>query len=184
MGENVEEALANPAWRCPVCRDICNCSGVGCQRARRDLAPTNQLHSEAQNYGWQSVAHYLIITELKQGRALEMVEREVDERCVPAAWSRGTQTERALAQAPPQARRRVCRGASCGSPAYGCDGARRRASSAACQRPRRTCARVASACDARVWRQRRRRWRVCGRLRSPPRCGPPRRVGRGRRRRG
>ena len=91
MGENVEEALANPAWRCPVCRDICNCSGVGCQRARRDLAPTNQLHSEAHNYGWQSVAHYLIVTELKQGRALEMVEREVDERCAGgrarhAAW--------------------------------------------------------------------------------------------------
>ena len=95
MGENIEEALANPAWRCPVCREICNCSGVNCQRARRDLAPTQQLHFEASNYGWDSVAHYLILTELKQGRALEMVEREVDERCAGQAGS-GVTLRRAL----------------------------------------------------------------------------------------
>ena len=51
MGENVEEALANPAWRCPVCRDICNCSGVGCQRARvrrrsSDLVPRSLRRSK------------------------------------------------------------------------------------------------------------------------------------------
>ena len=143
MGENVEEALANPAWRCPVCRDICNCSGVGCQRARRDLAPTQQLHSEAQNYGWQSVAHYLIVTELKQGRALEMVEREVDERCVGrhARVARGIALTRGcLAQAASQARGRVCCGAGGGPPGHGHGGACERAGAAARHRPRGACA--------------------------------------------
>ena len=33
MGENIAEALADDQWRCPVCRDICNCSGANCLRA-------------------------------------------------------------------------------------------------------------------------------------------------------
>ena len=84
MGENLDEALANPAWRCPVCRDVCNCSGANCQRHSRDLAPTAQLHAEAMAYGWDSVAHYLILTELREGKALAMeeVERELHARCV------------------------------------------------------------------------------------------------------
>lgn len=80
MGENLDEVLANPSWRCPICREICNCSNIHCQRAKSDLAPTATLHPEAVTYGWDSVAHYLILTELREGRALEMVEREVDER--------------------------------------------------------------------------------------------------------
>lgn len=27
-GENVHEAIADPDWECPACREICNCSGV------------------------------------------------------------------------------------------------------------------------------------------------------------
>ncbi len=85
MGENVDEARANPDWTCPVCREICNCSGVNCFRFKHDLAPTAQLHFEAEHFGWDSVAHYLILTELHEGKALEMARLEVDERCVHAS---------------------------------------------------------------------------------------------------
>ena len=64
MGENIAEALEDPEWRCPVCRDICNCSGANCLRAKRDLFPTQQLTHEALAFGWQSVAHYLIATRI------------------------------------------------------------------------------------------------------------------------
>jgi len=64
MGERLADALADPDWRCPCCRDLCNCSGVGCLRARRGLEPTNQLASEARAYGHPSVAHYLVLTHL------------------------------------------------------------------------------------------------------------------------
>ena len=99
FGENLDEALANPEWRCPVCRDICNCSGVTCLRARRNLlcvarhswappnwmtdapspspplkSPTKQLVHEAGNMGYRSVAHYLILTHLTDGRAMPMVD--------------------------------------------------------------------------------------------------------------
>jgi hypothetical protein len=80
MGQNLDEALSNPDWRCPVCLDICNCSGVNCQRARRDLAPTQQLNSEAQHHGWDSVAHYLIMTELVKGTAQAVWEGEIGKR--------------------------------------------------------------------------------------------------------
>ena len=68
IGENVDEALADEEWRCPVCRDICNCSGANCLRAKRNLFPTQQLTHEALTYGWPSVAHYLITTAIVSGR--------------------------------------------------------------------------------------------------------------------
>ena len=68
MGENIEEALADDEWRCPVCRDICNCSGANCLRAKRGLFPTQQLTHEAHEHGWQSVAHYLITTRIVTGK--------------------------------------------------------------------------------------------------------------------
>ena len=68
VGENLEEALADDEWRCPVCRDICNCSGANCLRAKRNLFPTQQLTHEALTYGWPSVAHYLITTAIVSGR--------------------------------------------------------------------------------------------------------------------
>ena len=43
MGENIEEAIADDEWRCPACRDICNCSGANCLRHKRHLFPTQQL---------------------------------------------------------------------------------------------------------------------------------------------
>jgi hypothetical protein len=55
VGENIDEVLQWPEWRCPVCRDVCNCSGVNCIRARRNLFPTNQLIHEATRLGYPSV---------------------------------------------------------------------------------------------------------------------------------
>ena len=66
MGENITEALVDEEWRCPVCRDICNCSGANCLRAKRNLFPTQQLTHEAEQFGWQSVAHYLITTRISE----------------------------------------------------------------------------------------------------------------------
>jgi len=56
MGENIDEVVQWPEWRCPVCRDICNCSGANCLRARRNLFPTNQLVHEANRYNYPSVS--------------------------------------------------------------------------------------------------------------------------------
>ncbi len=55
MGEDIQDALRNPNWRCPCCRDICNCSGVTCQRAARGLLASGQLFNEAKQHGYQSV---------------------------------------------------------------------------------------------------------------------------------
>ena len=94
MGENLEEALADSEWRCPVCRDICNCSGANCLRAQRNLFPTQQLTAEALNYGWPSVAHYLITTAIVSGKdAPPMLD-------LPAAY-----TERRRRQRDPNASR-------------------------------------------------------------------------------
>ena len=43
-GENVTEALANPEWTCPMCRDICNCSW---HRTRKGWCPTGTLYRRA-----------------------------------------------------------------------------------------------------------------------------------------
>jgi hypothetical protein len=67
VGQNLEEALANAEWICPVCLDICNCSSPTCQRERKGLKSTGQLDHEARAYGWLSVAHYLILTALDDG---------------------------------------------------------------------------------------------------------------------
>ena len=99
MGENLDEARADPEWRCPVCRDICNCSGANCLRAKRNLFPTQQLTNEALTYGWQSVAHYLITTAIVSGRdAPPMLD-------LPAAYS-----ERQRRRAEPNASTAPARG--------------------------------------------------------------------------
>lgn len=42
-------------WLCPVCRGICNCSCVGCQRLSNGLEKTGQMHYEAYHLGYDSV---------------------------------------------------------------------------------------------------------------------------------
>ncbi|GAU47354.1 hypothetical protein TSUD_190200, partial [Trifolium subterraneum] len=58
-GEHVLEALADPTWKCPVCRGICNCSL--CRQAK-GWAPTGALYKKTSQLGYKSVAHYLIQT--------------------------------------------------------------------------------------------------------------------------
>lgn len=62
MGENIHEVKHRRDWRCPCCRDICNCSGANCLRARRNLAVTNQLIHEATKQGFKSVSLYPLPT--------------------------------------------------------------------------------------------------------------------------
>ncbi|CAA7387682.1 unnamed protein product [Spirodela intermedia] len=58
-GENVLEAIKNPGWVCPVCRDICNCSLC---RTKKGWAPTGCLYKKVVSLGFKSVAHFLIQT--------------------------------------------------------------------------------------------------------------------------
>uniref|UniRef100_A0A803LE02 Zinc-finger domain-containing protein n=1 Tax=Chenopodium quinoa TaxID=63459 RepID=A0A803LE02_CHEQI len=58
-GENVLEARQNPTWSCPACRGICNCSR--CRRTK-GWDPINIPHSKVIESGFNSVAHYLILT--------------------------------------------------------------------------------------------------------------------------
>lgn len=55
MGEDIRDALANPVWRCPCCRGICNCSGATCLRKSHGLGTTGQLVLEAKSLGYPSV---------------------------------------------------------------------------------------------------------------------------------
>ncbi|KAK2079699.1 hypothetical protein QBZ16_002094 [Prototheca wickerhamii] len=60
-GEHIDEANANPEWRCPSCRDLCNCSF---HRSRRGWAPTGTLYRAASAEGYASVSHYLVLNNL------------------------------------------------------------------------------------------------------------------------
>ena len=58
-GEHVDEANALGAkWRCPPCRDPCNCSFC---RQRKGWPPTGTLYRRAIKEGYASVAHYLVL---------------------------------------------------------------------------------------------------------------------------
>ena len=62
-----EEAAARAdgsGWRCPCCLGLCNCSAVSCQRKLCGLRDTGQLEHEARQFGFRSVAHYLVLTQL------------------------------------------------------------------------------------------------------------------------
>ena len=61
-GENVDEAnAAGGTWRCPSCRDLCNCSFC---RTRKGLPPTGTLYRRAVKEGFASVAHYLVLNNM------------------------------------------------------------------------------------------------------------------------
>ena len=58
-GENVDEAVAaGDAWRCPPCRDLCNCSFC---RQKKGWPPTGTMYRRAIREGFESVAHYLVL---------------------------------------------------------------------------------------------------------------------------
>ncbi|CAL5187944.1 unnamed protein product [Lathyrus oleraceus] len=76
-GEHVLEALADPTWKCPACRGICNCSL--CRNAK-GWAPTGYLYRKVVQLGYKSVAHYLILT-----RRAEAVVEKNDETSNPVS---------------------------------------------------------------------------------------------------
>ena len=55
-GESVKEALLDPTWSCPPCRNICNCSFCMVKRGRRC---TGQLIGVARQNGYQDVRSFL-----------------------------------------------------------------------------------------------------------------------------
>ena len=57
-GENVDEVARDAAWRCPSCRDLCNCSFC---RQKKGWPPTGSMYRRAIKEGFQSVAHYLVL---------------------------------------------------------------------------------------------------------------------------
>ena len=59
-GENVDEVARDAAWRCPSCRDLCNCSFC---RQKKGWPPTGSMYRRAIKEGFQSVAHYLAVGE-------------------------------------------------------------------------------------------------------------------------
>lgn len=65
-GENILEALKNPEWLCPVCRDICNCSFC---RIKKGWSPTGTLYKIAKSMGYRSVAHCLILSKKSSAKA-------------------------------------------------------------------------------------------------------------------
>ena len=65
MAEALAAARADGSgWRCPCCLGLCNCSAVSCQRKLCGLRDTGQLEHEARQFGFRSVAHYLVLTQL------------------------------------------------------------------------------------------------------------------------
>ncbi|PSC73301.1 ubiquitin-ligase zinc ion binding [Micractinium conductrix] len=71
-GENVDEATADPDWRCPLCRDLCNCSF---HRSKRGWAPTGTLYRRAIAEGYTSVSHYLVLNSLSDEAKPVALER-------------------------------------------------------------------------------------------------------------
>jgi len=55
-GEDAREALMDPNWSCPPCRNFCNCSIC---RNRKGKGATGVLITLAQNKGFSNVADYL-----------------------------------------------------------------------------------------------------------------------------
>jgi len=63
-GEDAREALKDPEWTCPPCRNFCNCSIC---RNRNGKGSTGMLHVLAQSKGFDSVADYLKALTAKKG---------------------------------------------------------------------------------------------------------------------
>ena len=55
-GEDAREALMDPEWKCPPCRNFCNCSIC---RNRKGKEATGILINLAQAKGFSNVADYL-----------------------------------------------------------------------------------------------------------------------------
>merc|ERR1712012_1432030 len=76
-GEDVREALLNPTWACPPCRNFCNCSIC---RNRKGKGATGILIQIAQSKGYDNVAGYLKALQTKKGT--DEFDEEGDEEVV------------------------------------------------------------------------------------------------------
>ena len=95
-GEHVDEANANPDWKCPACRDLCNCSFC---RTRKGYPPTGSMYRRAIREGYASVAHLLVDMYFREGpEPVEGEEPEAAQEQVAAPLDRGAQ--RSGAEAP------------------------------------------------------------------------------------
>lgn len=56
-GEDAKEALLDPYWNCPPCRNLCNCSIC---RTRQGKRPTGILAPVVQQEGYSSVKDFLL----------------------------------------------------------------------------------------------------------------------------
>lgn len=63
-GEDAREALMDPNWKCPPCRNFCNCSIC---RNRNGKGATGILIQLAQSKGYENVADYLKALTKKKG---------------------------------------------------------------------------------------------------------------------
>merc|ERR1711915_1063017 len=79
-GEDAKEALLDPNWKCPPCRNFCNCSIC---RNRKGKGATGILIQLAQSKGFDNVAAYLAYVAKGKGsskaKESEDEEEETDE---------------------------------------------------------------------------------------------------------
>ena len=76
QGEHGEEvAELGDAWRCPSCRDICNCSFC---RTKKGFPPTGSMYRSALAMGFDSVAHYLVLSNQEDEASREAAMKEAD----------------------------------------------------------------------------------------------------------
>lgn len=76
QGEHGEEvAELGDAWRCPSCRDICNCSFC---RTKKGFPPTGSMYRSALAMGFDSVAHYLVLSNQEDETAREAAMKEAE----------------------------------------------------------------------------------------------------------
>ena len=74
QGLNIREVIARgDAWRCPSCLDICNCSFC---RTKKGYPPTGTMYRRSLAMGYDSVAHYLVLTGQKDEAARARYEAE------------------------------------------------------------------------------------------------------------
>jgi hypothetical protein len=74
QGLNIREVIARgDAWRCPSCLDICNCSFC---RTKKGYPPTGTMYRRSLALGYDSVAHYLVLTGQKDEAARARYEAE------------------------------------------------------------------------------------------------------------
>ena len=93
QGQNIREAIARgDAWRCPSCLDICNCSFC---RTKKGYAPTGAMYRRALAMGYDSVAHYLVLTNQKDEAARDAAKREAEVKA--AAYAKAEAETHAMA---------------------------------------------------------------------------------------